>query len=201
MSFVHETACRDEGSVIGEGTYIWHFCHIDSGVTIGSNCTIGQNVYIARGVGIGDNVKIQNNVSVYKGIIIEDDVFIGPSVVFTNVINPRAFIERKNEFKTTMVRKGASIGANATIICGNNIGRYAFVGAGSVVTKDVKNYSLVYGNPIEEKGWVCECGNKLEIIHHSVKYTGFIALFICNKCNIKYKYDSMKENKLGKHHE
>lgn len=144
---IHETSTIDNGAIIGENTKIWHYSHICSTAIIGKNCIIGQNVFIGNNVRIGDNVKIQNNVSVYEGVEIQDDAFIGPSVVFTNVMNPRSFINRKNEFKTTLVEKGASIGANSTIICGNKIGSYSFIGAGSVVTKDIESEYLYYGNP------------------------------------------------------
>lgn len=147
MIYIDKTAVIDDNVTIGEGTKIWHFCHVSSEAIIGSNCIIGQNVFIDKGVKIGNNVKIQNNVSVYKGVIIEDDVFLGPSCVFTNVKNPRSFIERKHEMKHTLVKKGASIGANATIICGNTVGKYSFVGAGAVVTRNVEDYSVVVGNP------------------------------------------------------
>lgn len=156
--FAHETAVLDEGCQVGADTRIWHFCHVMSGATIGRNCVLGQNVMVANKVTIGDNVKIQNNVSVYEGVICEDGVFLGPSMVFTNVINPRAFIERKHEYRQTLVRKGASIGANATIVCGHTIGRYALVGAGAVVTHDVPDYALVTGNPARQTGWVSEYG-------------------------------------------
>lgn len=159
--FVHETAVIDEGAKIGAGTKIWHFCHVMSAAKIGSNCILGQNVMVADHVEIGNDVKIQNNVSVYDGVTIKDDVFIGPSVVFTNVKNPRSFVNRKAEFKQTIIEKGTTIGANATILCGNYIGAYAFVGAGSVVTKDVKPYSLVVGNPATHRGWVSEYGQTL----------------------------------------
>ncbi len=159
--YVHESSYIDEPCKIGEQTKIWHFSHIMKDCEIGERCNIGQNVVISPGVILGNNVKIQNNVSVYTGVICEDDVFLGPSCVFTNVINPRSFIERKDEYRKTIVGKGASIGANATIVCGHNIGKYAFVGAGSVVTKDVPNYALVVGNPAKIVGYVCSCGNKL----------------------------------------
>ena len=152
--FVHESSYVDEGAKIGSGTKIWHFCHIMKGAIIGSNCSIGQNVSVASRAVIGSGVKIQNNVSVYDDVIIEDDVFCGPSCVFTNVINPRAFIERKSEYKKTVIKKGSTIGANATIVCGVTIGEYAFIGAGSVVTKDVPPYALVYGNPARVHGKV-----------------------------------------------
>ena len=158
---VHPTAVIDEGAIIGEGTRIWHFCHLMPGSKIGDHCIIGQNVFIDNHVTIGNGVKVQNNVSIYNGVIIEQDVFIGPSVVFTNVINPRSFIERKDEFKKTTIGKGATIGANATILCGVTVGEYAFVGAGAVVTKNVKPYSLIYGTPATQKGWVSRMGYKL----------------------------------------
>ena len=157
----HTTAVIDEGAQIGDGTNIWHFSHIMSDAVIGENCNIGQNVFIDNNVVIGSGVKIQNNVSVYNGVICKDEVFIGPSVVFTNVVNPRSAIERKNEFKKTVVRKGASIGANATIVCGNEIGQFAMIGAGAVVTKNVKAYALIVGNPAKQIGWISEFGNRL----------------------------------------
>ena len=160
--YVHPTSVIDDGAQIGEGTQIWHFCHIMPTAIIGSNCKVGQNVFIDNNVRIGNGVKIQNNVSVYNGVSFEDDVFIGPSVVFTNVINPRSFIERKHEFKPTLVKKGASIGANATIICGITIGEYAMIGAGSVVTKDVADYSVVVGNPARETGSVTLQGERVK---------------------------------------
>jgi UDP-2-acetamido-3-amino-2,3-dideoxy-glucuronate N-acetyltransferase len=159
--FVHPSAIIDEGAFIGKGTKIWHFCHIMPGARIGTGCILGQNVFVDSGVQIGNGVKIQNNVSVYKGVLIEDDVFLGPSVVFTNVINPRSFIERKAEFKATLIRKGASIGANATIVCGKSVGEYAMVGAGSVVTREVLSFALVYGNPAKQQGWVSKHGHEL----------------------------------------
>ena len=161
-TFIHPTAVIDEGALIGEGTRIWHFCHVMPTAVIGANCNIGQNVYIDNDAILGNRVKVQNNVSVYNGVQLADDVFVGPSVVFTNVINPRSFIERKNEFKRTFVSKGATIGANATIICGITIGSFAFIGAGSVVTHDVPDYALVTGNPARLQGWVSEAGHRLE---------------------------------------
>lgn len=160
--FVHESSYLDGDVSIGQNTRIWHFCHIMGPCSIGMNCNIGQNVFIGANVRLGNTVKIQNNVSVYSGVICEDKVFLGPSMVFTNVINPRAFIERKNEFKTTLVKEGATIGANATIVCGNTIGRYAFIGAGSVVARDIPDYALVVGNPARQIGWVCKCGITLD---------------------------------------
>ncbi len=157
--YIHDTSVLDEGVHLGGGTKIWHFSHISSGVFIGENCVIGQNVFIGKNVKIGNGVKIQNNVSVFEGVELEDNVFIGPSVVFTNVINPRAFIERKSEFKLTLIKKGASIGANSTIICGNTVGEYALIGAGSVVTKSVPAHELWYGNPATKKGTVDIEGN------------------------------------------
>lgn len=159
--FVHESSYVDEGCEIGEGTKIWHFSHIMKGCNIGRNCNIGQNVVVSPEVVLGDGCKVQNNVSIYTGVVCEDGVFLGPSCVFTNVIDPRAFIERKSEYRRTVIRQGASIGANATIVCGHNIGCYAFVGAGAVVTKDVPDYALVYGCPAVVRGWVCRCGEQL----------------------------------------
>ena len=159
--FAHESAYVDEGSRIGDDTKIWHFSHIMTGAAIGARCNIGQNVVVSPDVVIGDNVKIQNNVSIYTGVILEDDVFCGPSMVFTNVINPRSHIVRRHEIRRTLVRRGASLGANCTIVCGHTIGCYAFVGAGAVVTADVPDYALVLGNPGRVSGWVCSCGVKL----------------------------------------
>src|SRR5213079_2654683 len=159
--FVHESSYVDEPCEIGEGTKIWHFSHVMSNSRIGRRCNIGQNVVISPQVTIGDNVKIQNNVSVYTGVILEDDVFCGPSMVFTNVVNPRSHVSRKDEYRRTLVRRGATIGANATVVCGHTIGHYAFVGAGAVVTKDVPDYALVVGNPARVTGWMCQCGVKL----------------------------------------
>jgi len=159
--FKHDTAVIDEGVQIGAGTKVWHFCHIMKDAVIGMDCNIGQNVFVGAGVVIGNNVKIQNNVSVYTGVVCEDDVFLGPSMVFTNVINPRSAVSRKEEFKKTLVKKGASIGANATIVCGNEIGSYAMIGAGAVITKPVADYALVAGNPAQQMGWVSEHGHRL----------------------------------------
>jgi len=159
--FAHPTSVIDDGSEISAGTKIWHFSHVMSGCVIGENCNIGQNVVISPGVVLGVNVKIQNNVSVYTGVICEDDVFLGPSMVFTNVINPRSAINRRGDYSRTLVKKGASIGANATVVCGNNIGSFALVGAGAVITKDVADYALVVGNPAKQIGWVSEYGHRL----------------------------------------
>jgi len=160
--FAHETAVIDEGTKIGKGTKIWHFSHVMTGSEIGENCNIGQNVVISPGVKLGRNVKVQNNVSIYTGVVCDDDVFLGPSMVFTNIVNPRSAIIRKESYISTIVEKGASIGANSTIICGNRIGKYSFVGAGAVVTKDVKPYALVVGNPARQTGWMSEYGHKLQ---------------------------------------
>jgi len=160
--FAHPTAVIDEGCQIGDGTKIWHFSHIMSGCVIGNNCNIGQNVVVSPKVVIGNNVRVQNNVSIYEGVICEDDVFLGPSMVFTNVFNPRSAVSRKHEYMQTLVKKGASIGANATIVCGNEIGEFAFIGAGAVVTKPVPAYALVIGNPARQAGWMSEYGQKLK---------------------------------------
>lgn len=162
MSFyAHPTAILDPGCRIGAGSRIWHFCHLMPGAEIGEDCSLGQNVFVADGVVLGRNVKVQNNVSMYEGVICEDDVFIGPSAVFTNVINPRSAVSRRTEYKKTLLRRGATIGANATILCGIEIGAYAFIGAGAVVTKDVPPYALVVGNPARQEGWMSEAGEKL----------------------------------------
>lgn len=173
----HPTAVVDEGCTIGEGTRIWHFSHILPGTVIGAGCNLGQNVVVGPDVTIGRGCKIQNNVSVYKGVTLEDDVFCGPSMVFTNVFNPRANIRRMDEARPTLVRHGASLGANSTVVCGVTIGRYAFVGAGAVITRDVPDHALVYGNPARQHGWVCECGEKLT------------AGLVCPACGLRYMRD------------
>lgn len=173
--FVHESSYVDEGAVIGKGTKIWHFSHIMPDSIIGENCNLGQNVVVSPGVVLGDKVKVQNNVSIYTGVTCEEGVFLGPSCVFTNVINPRSLIERKDEYKPTLLKRGATVGANATIICGNNIGKFALIGAGSVITKDVPDYALVVGVPGKIIGYVCECGNRLD------------EQLNCTVCDKKYK--------------
>jgi UDP-2-acetamido-3-amino-2,3-dideoxy-glucuronate N-acetyltransferase len=185
--FAHETAVIDQGCEIGEGTKIWHFSHVMTGAVIGKKCNLGQNVVVSPDVILGNNVKVQNNVSIYTGVICEDDVFLGPSMVFTNVINPRSKVIRRDEYMKTIVGEGASIGANATIICGNNIGRYAFIGAGAVVTKEVPPYALVVGNPSRQVGWMSEYGHRL------VFDTSGIA--ICAESQEKYE---LKENQVRK---
>jgi UDP-2-acetamido-3-amino-2,3-dideoxy-glucuronate N-acetyltransferase len=186
--FAHETAVIDPGCQIGEGTKIWHFSHIMSNCIIGQQCSIGQNVVISPEVSIGNRVKIQNNVSVYTGVICEDDVFLGPSAVFTNVINPRSAIVRKNEYKQTLVQKGATIGANATIVCGITIGKYAFIGAGAVVTKNIADYSLVVGNPARQTGWMSEYGHKLKF-----NSEGFA---VCPESLDQYRLENGKVSKI-----
>jgi UDP-2-acetamido-3-amino-2,3-dideoxy-glucuronate N-acetyltransferase len=176
--FVHETSVVDSPCIIGEGTKIWHFSHIMSNSVIGKKCNIGQNVVVSPDVILGNNVKVQNNVSIYTGVICEDDVFLGPSMVFTNIINPRSAVIRRDKYQKTIVKKGSSIGANSTIICGNTIGRYSLIGAGSVVTKDVKSYALVVGNPARQIGWVSEFGHRLNF-----DLNGFA---ICKESNDEY---------------
>lgn len=187
--FAHETAVIDAGCQIGTGTRIWHFSHIMTGCIIGSDCSIGQNVVISPEVRIGNRVKIQNNVSVYTGVICEDDVFLGPSAVFTNVINPRSAIVRKNEYKPTLVRKGATIGANATVVCGISLGEYCFIGAGAVVTKDVPAYALVVGNPARQTGWMSEYGHKLKFNAEG--------LAVCPESQEKYQLENGKVSKIN----
>ena len=159
--WVHASSYIDEGAVIGASTKVWHFCHIMPGAVIGAGCSLGQNVVVMSGTFIGNNVKIQNNVSIYEGVELEDDVFCGPSMVFTNVINPRSAVSRKHEYRRTLVRQGASIGANATVVCGTTLGRFCFIGAGAVVTRDVPDFALMVGVPARRIGWVCECGARL----------------------------------------
>jgi UDP-2-acetamido-3-amino-2,3-dideoxy-glucuronate N-acetyltransferase len=186
--FAHETAVIDEGCKIGKGTKIWHFSHIMKDCEIGENCNIGQNVVVLPGVKLGKNVKVQNNVSIYTGVICEDDVFLGPSMVFTNVINPRSAIVRKDQYYTTLVEKGASIGANATIVCGNKIGSYAFIGAGAVVTKEVKPYALVIGNPARQTGWMSEYGHKLKF--------GPDGIAVCPESKVRYRLENDRVFKI-----
>jgi UDP-2-acetamido-3-amino-2,3-dideoxy-glucuronate N-acetyltransferase len=187
--FVHESSYVDEGCTIGKGTKIWHFSHIMSNCEIGANCNIGQNVVVSPGVKLGSNVKVQNNVSIYTGVICEDDVFLGPSMVFTNVINPRSAINRKNEYKPTLVKRSASIGANATIVCGTVLGEYCFVGAGAVVTRDVKPYALVVGNPARQVGWMSEHGHRLQFDEQGVA--------VCPESGERYKLENGLVSKLG----
>ena len=180
--FVHESAYIDEPVSIGKGTKIWHFCHVMSGAKIGEGCVLGQNVFIAKDVQIGNNVHIQNNVSVYTKVTLEDNVFCGPSAVFTNVLNPRSEIHRPlDEYLPTLVKEGATIGANATVVCGHTIGRYAFIGAGAVVTKDIPDYALVYGNAAAVAGWMCECGEKLAFTGEEANPTEHATCFKCEK--------------------
>jgi UDP-2-acetamido-3-amino-2,3-dideoxy-glucuronate N-acetyltransferase len=181
--YVHPSSYVDEGAFIGDGTRIWHFCHIMAGARLGRRCNIGQNVVISARVSIGDDVKIQNNVSVYTGVVIEDEVFCGPSMVFTNVINPRSHVSRKDEYRQTVVKRGATLGANSTIVCGYTIGRYAFIGAGAVVTRDVPDYALVVGNPARVAGWMCECGVKVAV-GRVLPVTA-----LCSSCGASYRSD------------
>lgn len=186
--YAHATAIIDEGSEIGAGTKIWHFSHIMPNCRIGSNCNIGQNVVISPDVILGNNVKVQNNVSIYTGVICEDDVFLGPSMVFTNVVNPRSAINRRGQYAKTIVRRGATIGANATVVCGHDIGRYAFIGAGAVVTKNVMDYALVVGNPARHAGWMSEFGHKLSFDANGIA--------ICPESRETYKLERGIVNKL-----
>lgn len=188
LFFAHPTAVIDEGSEIGAGTKIWHFSHVMSNCKIGENCNLGQNVVVSPQVVLGKNVKVQNNVSIYTGVVCEDDVFLGPSMVFTNVTNPRSAVNRRNQYAKTLVKKGASIGANATIICGHDIGRFAFIGAGAVVTKDVPDYALIVGNPARQTGWMSEYGHKL-----SFDKNGMAA---CPESGEKYKLENGVVTKL-----
>jgi UDP-2-acetamido-3-amino-2,3-dideoxy-glucuronate N-acetyltransferase len=177
---VHESSYVDDGARIGPGTKIWHFCHVMPNAAIGERCNIGQNVVISPDVVLGNNVKVQNNVSIYTGVILEDDVFCGPSMVFTNVVNPRSHVVRRDEYRRTLVRRGASLGANCTVVCGHTIGCYAFVGAGAVVTRDVPDYALILGNPGRVSGWMCECGVKL-----SAGATPPVSA-ACTACGLRY---------------
>ena len=186
--FAHETAVIDEGCKIGKGTHIWHFTHIMTGAVIGENCNLGQNVVVSPEVVLGKNVKVQNNVSIYTGVICDDDVFLGPSMVFTNVINPRSAIKRREEYMRTHVGKGASIGANATIICGNDIGQFAFIGAGAVVTREVHPYALIVGNPGKQVGWMSEYGHRLDF--------NASGLAICPESNEQYKLTDGRVTKI-----
>ena len=186
--FAHESAFVDEGCQIGEGVKIWHFSHVMPNCELGYGCNIGQNVVISPDVKLGKNVKIQNNVSIYTGVICEDDVFLGPSMVFTNVINPRSAVNRKNEYAKTIVKKGASIGANATIVCGHDIGEFAFIGAGAVVTKTVPAYALVVGNPARQIGWMSEFGQRLEFDANGIA--------LCEESNERYKLENQKVTNL-----
>jgi UDP-2-acetamido-3-amino-2,3-dideoxy-glucuronate N-acetyltransferase len=185
--FVHSSAIVDEGCEVGEGVKIWHFSHIMPGCKIGDGCNLGQNVVVSPKVVLGKNVRVQNNVSIYEGVVCEDDVFLGPSMVFTNVINPRSAVSRKHEYKQTLVRKGASIGANATIVCGNEIGEYAFIGAGAVVTKPVPPYALVVGNPARHMGWMSEFGHRLQFDQSGVA-----------KCEESGEYYKLENNQVRK---
>lgn len=189
--FAHETAVIDEGCVIGEGTKVWHFSHIMPNCTIGKKCNIGQNVVVSPNVVLGNNVKVQNNVSIYTGVICEDDVFLGPSMVFTNVINPRSAINRRGQYARTRVCKGASIGANATIVCGNDIGEFAFIGAGAVVTKEVPPYGLVVGNPARQIGWISEYGHRLEFNDQNISS--------CPESGMLYQLKNGQVSKIKQH--
>lgn len=182
--FIHESSYVDDGCEIGAGTKIWHFSHVMTGARIGRGCNIGQNVVVSPRVVIGDNVKVQNNVSIYTGVILEADVFCGPSMVFTNVVNPRSHVSRKDEYRETLVKRGASLGANSTIVCGHTIGAYAFIGAGAVVTKDVPDYALIVGNPGRVAGWMCQCGVKLAAGAASP------ARATCSACGSEYQTDA-----------
>lgn len=186
--FIHESAYVDEGAKIGKGTKIWHFCHVMPGAVIGERCNLGQNVVVMPGTRLGNNVKVQNNVSVYEGVELEDDVFCGPSMVFTNVLNPRSHVSRKHEYQRTLVRRGASIGANATILCGVTIGEYAFVGAGAVVTNDVRDFELVIGVPARSKGWICQCGEILDTRGRYRSLSEDLSVS-CGACGTRYEFE------------
>ena len=185
---IHSTAIVDEGARLGDGTRVWHWVHVCGGARIGENCVLGQNVFVGNDVVIGNNVRIQNNVSVYDAVTLEDDVFCGPSMVFTNVYNPRSHVTRKDEYRRTVVRRGASIGANATVVCGNSVGEYAFIGAGAVVTGDVPAYALMAGVPARRMGWMCQCGERLPDVKGEVQ---------CAHCNHRYRLTADKCEALG----
>ena len=191
--FVHESSYVDEGAQIGAGSKIWHFCHVMGNTKIGERCNIGQNVFVAADVTIGNNVKIQNNVSLYTGVVVEDDVFLGPSMVLTNVINPRSHVSRKDEYKSTLIKRGASVGANATIVCGVTLGRYCFIGAGSVITRNIPDYALVYGNPGRVQGWMCQCGVRLEFESLDGQEQA-----ICPECGERYSKKGQVVEPIGK---
>jgi len=186
--FAHETAVIDVGCSIGKGTKIWHFCHIMPNAVLGEQCNIGQNCVISSEVILGNNVKVQNNVSIYTGVVCEDDVFLGPSMVFTNVMNPRSAINRRNQYTKTLVRKGTSIGANATIVCGNDLGKYCFIGAGAVITKEVKDYALMVGNPAKQIGWISEFGHRLVFDEKNIG--------VCEESSQKYKLENNQVSKI-----
>lgn len=192
--FVHKSSYIDDAVTIGAGTKIWHFCHIMSDAKIGKDCSFGQNCVIGPKVRIGNNVKVQNNVSIYEGVELEDDVFCGPSMVFTNVINPRSHLSRRHEYKKTILRRGSTIGANATIVCGHEIGEYSFIAAGAVVTKDIPPYALVMGNPARIKGWVCQCGEKLT---NSLKLEPH-QILTCQSCQKTYQQKNNQLMQLAK---
>lgn len=186
--FAHETAVIDEGVEIGKGTRIWHFSHLMTGCRLGEGCNLGQNVVVSPDVVLGNNVKVQNNVSIYTGVICEDDVFLGPSMVFTNIVNPRSAVNRRDQYVKTLVKKGATIGANATVICGNSIGRFAFIGAGAVVTRSVDDYALVVGNPAKQTGWMSEYGHRLKFDDKGMA--------VCPESGEKYKFENNKVIKI-----
>lgn len=188
-TYIHPSAIIDEGCKIGEGSKIWHFCHVMTGASIGKKCSLGQNVMVAPGVILGNNVKVQNNVSLYEGVVCQDDVFLGPSMVFTNITNPRSAIVRRGQYAMTTVQKGATIGANATIVCGHDIGEYAFIGAGAVVTKHVKPYALMVGNPAKQMGWMSEYGHRLDFDEKNIA--------ICPESKEKYKLENGQVHKLN----